>query len=275
MKKTLAALTIGLSVLVQSPLRAEVNEPSPTVTEIPAPVSNAPKASSGPSYNDPKYTKGASELTALGNATVQVFTDEGTGSGTVFKLNSKVGKITAVLSNAHVVAGAVLACKKANNCTKQPPMVSIKAWYSYEGKVFPLFYHGRVMVASFDPELDLVLIKLEEPWVGEYANFAPEDLRPAQSEQVYVVGSSLGERTQVSTGLLDLLNIREGKYGVSAPIYPGNSGGGLYISRDKYYFIGVPQAIAVVKQTAAFTHGIVIPASKVRRYLDDLGVEPT
>ena len=272
MKTLLATLTIGLSVLVQSPLRAEVSEPSPTVTTIPAPVSGAPTAFKGPSYNDPLYTHGPDELTALGNATVQIETEFGFGSGTVFRFQVNSTKFVGVLTNAHVVAKSVMTCmKKEDECKVNPPRVLVKSWLHRDGKIYPLFYYGKVVLPSFNPALDIAVVKLDEDWVGDYATFAPADLSLSASEEVFVVGSPLAEKTQVSSGLINLLDSR-GKIGVSAPIYPGNSGGGAYVFRGKYYFIGIPSEIRVVHTTDAFTHGYVIPSWTINRYLSGLGV---
>ena len=302
MKTILASLTIGLSVLFQSPLRAEVAEPSPQVTQIPAPVSGAPSnlehmprsvndlgpngehratpvapqvapTPDVPSYNDPIYTQDAKALTDLGNSTVQIIsrTEKGmaTGSVTVFQFRLDNQTVSGIITNAHVVKETAELCKKTKGCTDAK--VIVRSWITRDGKVYPVQYTGKAL--GINTDLDLAIVILDDQWVGDYANFAPADINLAQSERVFVVGSPAGERTQVSTGLINLLN-SDGKIGVSAPTFPGNSGGGAYVQRDKFYYVGIPTSVKVIGGATAFEHAQVIPANIIRGYLNKFGVSP-
>lgn len=264
-----SAVILGLSSAI-------AQETSPQVTPIPAPVVAA--------YNqaDDASVASAVRLNALINSTVRVKVPGGSGSGTVFKaVDPKGGKHILVLTNEHVVDKIVTACSKSDKtkaaCIAGPATVKIDAWITNGGRTYPVTYPARIAFA--DSVNDIACLVIDGEWAGETSQFAPVDLDLHQSETVYEVGSPLGERTQITSGMISLIDtVVYGRHylAMSSTTIPGNSGGGLYVKRaGEYYLIGVPTSVGVAfKGEATFTHGFAISVNRVRGVLAGLGLSP-
>lgn len=194
------------------------------------------------------------------NATVRVeIAGGGTGSGTVIGTRH-------VLTNHHV-AGA----SGTHN---------IRAWLSQGGKLYPVTYQAKV-VAS-DESRDLALLEIDGEWPGLVAPLGSAVLTAGTS--VYVAGSPLGKRPHVVAGEVSLPRDDEEVIGLhhmmaTAPVAPGNSGGGCWWRNPKtgrYELIAVTRALATVPigfGASLLPHmSYFIPAAEVRAFLAKSGV---
>ena len=263
-----AAVILGVS-------GSMAQETSPQVTPIPAPVVAA--------YNqaDDASVAAAVRLNALINSTVKVIVQNGSGSGTAIETVDKNGTHhTLILTNNHVVEDTIKACGTNADtmamCAAKPPEVTVSAWVTRAGKTYPVSYKAKI--AAADKANDLAILLIDGDWIGDVSHFAPEDLTLYQSETIYEVGSPLGERTQITSGMISLLDTEingQTFIAMSATTIPGNSGGGLYVKRaGEYYLVGVPTAVAMSHEQLTFTHGFAISAARVRKVLAGYGLSP-
>ncbi|WP_369056584.1 S1C family serine protease [Kineococcus terrestris] len=222
----------------------DIPQPSPGTTERPAGTTAAIAAAALPSV-----------------VALQVQTQQGSGTGSGFVLDASEGDAAFILTNNHVVAGAV------------PGGVTI----AFEDGV-----QAPGEVVGADASYDLAVVRVER-----------EGLRPLPlgdssavvvGDRVVAVGAPLGLQGTVTEGIVSALN-RPVSAGdpTQAPSYiqaiqtdaainPGNSGGPLLNSAGEV--VGVNSAIAALPgQTSAggsIGLGFSIPSEQARRTAEQL-----
>ncbi len=194
------------------------------------------------------------------NATVRVeIASGGYGSGTV------VGK-RHILTNHHVAGDSGTH--------------TVRAWLSEFGKLYPVTYQAKA-VAS-DEGKDLALLEIDGEWPGLVAPLGEGKLSPGVP--VYVAGSPLGKRPHVVSGEVSLPRDDQEVIGLhhmmaTAPVAPGNSGGGCWWRNPqtgRYELVAVTRALATVPigfGAVLLPHmSYFIPMNDVRAFLAKSGV---
>lgn len=103
------------------------------------------------------------------------------------------------------------------------------------------------------PGADLALISA--PIDGP--NAVLSRVEPAQGDDVVIAGFPLGTRLILTLGLWQGVGkfFGEDHYVVSAPIAPGNSGGGVFVKNgDQWELAGVAQAVPVLAEVGGVLH---------------------
>ncbi len=128
----------------------------------------------------------------------------------------------------------------------------------------------KVRIVALDPELDLALLKVEEPIEGSFPTLPLGDAGAlVQGETVFSIGSPLGFDRTISQGIVSLRNrVVDGKLYIQSttPINSGNSGGPLLDLRGRV--VGVTN----MKIGAVGIEGLnfAIPSQRLRLFLDNL-----
>lgn len=232
------------------------------------------------------------------NATVRVeIAGGGTGSGTVIGAKH-------ILTNHHVVEAVlpkveVAGCgnledlKSRTLCELEKslgemqralkasePKTTVRAWLAQGGKLYPVTYQAKVV--AFDEKRDLALLEIDGEWPGLVAPLG--DGRISAGSAVYVAGSPLGKRPHVVSGEVSLPLDDQEILGVhhmmaTAPVAPGNSGGGCWrLNPDtgRYELVAVTRALGTVPigfSVALLPHmSYFIPMAEIRAFLAKSGV---
>ena len=156
------------------------------------------------------------------------------GSGTI--IVNGVGKYITVVTAAHVIKGLVKRGAK-----------KIHIFSVYDG------LYREVMIYKIDNELDLALLisVTKEHKDGPYVNIAHDS--PNIGDRVHAIGSPLGDKNTVTDGIISRFEEVSEKfprkrqashYRFTAPIFFGNSGGGLF--NDQSELIGVVVSIQTI-----------------------------
>lgn len=194
------------------------------------------------------------------NATVRIeVAGGGKGSGTVIGAKH-------ILTNHHVAG--------------EEGTHTVRAWLSENGKLYPVTYQGKVV--AFDRDRDLALLEIDGEWPGLVAPLGSGKLQAGAS--VFVAGSPLGKRPHIVAGEVSLPRDDEEVIGVhhmmaTAPVAPGNSGGGCWWRNPetgRYELVAVTRALATVPMgfgAALLPHmSYFIPMQEVRAFLAKSGV---
>lgn len=209
----------------------------------------------------PQRTEIEQRQSALLNATVRIeVAGGGFGSGTFIGRHH-------VITNFHVAG---------SNGTHV-----LRGWVVENEKTFPVTYEARV-VAS-DEKRDLALLEIREEWPGLVAPLAVDSALYA-GEPVWAAGAPLGKHINVTSGEvtlpLDDLEIEGVRHVMAtAPVAPGNSGGGCWhINQQtgRYEMVAVTRAISVTQVgfgIALLPHmSLFIPITEVRAFLTSSGI---
>ena len=146
------------------------------------------------------------------------------GSGTIIK--NEIGKPITVITAYHVI----------------DEMKEIYIGLSYDSN------RRKMHIANTSPSLDLAIIVSDtnEKKEGPYVNIGNQ--RPKIGDQIWAIGNPMGEARVVTEGVIgqdkmkieimkDKYPVLRNLYRITAPIFSGNSGGGLF--NDKGELIGV------------------------------------
>lgn len=171
------------------------------------------------------------------------------GSGVAYFVGgSRENPVTWIATNAHVVTDS--------------PQVQVK----WKGEKY------SAAVKFIDNDIDLALLMIEGIRVPTVTVRADQ---PDIGESVYAIGSPLGLENSISDGILsgkrakdDILLLQ-----TTAPISPGNSGGGLFDSQGKLIGIttfkfknGENINFAVDAQYVFRLHDVMLPVEMLREY---------
>lgn len=91
-------------------------------------------------------------------------------------------------------------------------------------------------VVITDTTKDLALLRYTSSQRYKQARLAPVDYQPYLFTEVYAVGCSLGLDPRPSEGIISVVSNTE--WEISAPIIPGNSGGGVFL-KSTHELIGI------------------------------------
>jgi S1-C subfamily serine protease len=192
------------------------------------------------------------------NATVRIEKD-GKGSGTFVTPRR-------ILTNHHVAGESGEA--------------TIRGWIKAGGKTYPVTYQAKVI--AHDKARDLALLEMDEDWPGFVASLAGEVVY--SGDRVLAAGSPLGKMPHIVSGEVSLPLDDQPLEGLrhtmaTAPVAPGNSGGGLWRKNPatrQYEMVGVTRALALIPVgfgAAMLPHmSYFIPLAEVRAFLTSNGV---
>ena len=214
---------------------------------------------------------------------VRVKVGSGGGSGTVIFSGKYDGEQhTYVLTNHHVVSSNITIKEEWSN--KEQKMVKYESlspvtveWFDYNDLSREVGTRGKTAdIVAYDATNDLALLRVrdKESQIKYVAKLAPEDRTLFLFEEVYAVGSGLGQPPFPTYGMLSNLDqrIKGLRYiFASAPIIFGNSGGTLYhyeTACDCYEMIGVPSKMSGSWSSGPVTHmGWAIPMDRIYDFL--------
>jgi len=182
---------------------------------------------------------------------VRITTDDGIGSGVI--INHGDTENIYILTAGHVVGNEAL--------------VSVELFGSTES--LPAF------VVATDTGKDLALLKLIplNPHNLRFhtANLAAKDYVPYIFTPVWVIGCSLGYAPRPTEGtitaLSDLRDSVVNYWEMNAPIWPGNSGGGVFL-KDTHELIGIAVWVKVCHGQLADTMGGIVPLQTIYEFLE-------
>jgi len=182
---------------------------------------------------------------------VRIETPDGCGSGVIIHhKDTKNTKEIYILTAAHVIENEVL--------------VSVELFNSAES--LPAF------VVVTDTGKDLALLKLITDKPYPYAaKLAPRDYLPKIFTPIWVIGCSLGLSPRPSEGIIttlgDLCAFVVKYWEISAPIWPGNSGGGVFL-KDTHELIGLAVWVRVYQGQLVSTMAGVVPLEEIYEFLE-------
>lgn len=219
---------------------------------------------------------------------VQVDHRTGGGSGTViFSAEHDAGMETYVLTNFHVVEGAVTVAEEWDPRKKEKVTVERRdkvhvRWHSYNDLSRHVATIGKTAeIVAYDKAADLAVVKIEDSEKGAdfVAHLLPEDQPLYMFEKVFAIGAGLGKTPFPTQGVLGPMNASIDGFGylfASTPLIWGNSGGSLYhysAERDRYELIGVPSRISASWGTPITHMAWSVKMATVRGFLrtNDLG----
>lgn len=207
-------------------------------------------------------TKGGSvrpEIMNIYNSSVSITTKDGdvTGSGTIIR-NVKDEPIV-VITAAHVVRGIERRWKTQLEENKVTGEVEFFISLAY------LDTNKKVSVLKIDEKKDLALLVGVEKEKANGPSVPISMNSPNIGDPVWVIGAPMGDERTVTNGIIsnfDVSNPGRRLYRVTAPIFFGNSGGGVFNSSME--LIGVANSIQLVGGI------IVVPGSGFAVSLEDI-----
>jgi len=199
---------------------------------------------------------------------VRITSSDGCGSGVIISnklINSSTNELF-VLTAGHVVGNEALVSVELFNATETIP----------------------AFVVATDTVKDLALLRITnyELRTTIYpAKLAPRNYVPKIFTPIWVVGCSLGYAPRPTEGCITVVSSEErvasseGNFPQSslltprywemnAPIWPGNSGGGVFL-KDTYELIGIAVWVKVYHDQLASTMGGIVPLQTIYEFLED------
>jgi len=174
---------------------------------------------------------------------VQIRAGYSTGSGVVI---SSTSQATYILSAAHVVG--------------DESTVDVTFY----------FYHGdteiKAHVVATDTAKDLALLRTYTykpyPYV---AKLALSTYRPYIFTPIWVIGCALGYPPRPTNGEVTAINSH---WEINAPIWPGNSGGGVFL-KDTNELIGIAVLVKVYRGQLVSTMGSIVTLQEIYEFLEE------
>jgi S1-C subfamily serine protease len=186
---------------------------------------------------------------------VRITTSEGIGSGVIIshRVTEGTENTIYILTAGHVVGNEAL--------------VSVELFGSTES--LPAF------VVLTDTGKDLALLRCASGVVRHasvfVAKLAPKDYGPYIFTPIWAVGCSLGLPTRPSEGIITSLCALSDSvanyWEVNAPIWPGNSGGGVFL-KDSHELIGIAVWVRVYHGQLVSTMAGVVPLQTIYEFLE-------
>lgn len=216
---------------------------------------------------------------------VMVQTAAGSGSGTVVWSGQRDGEAqTYILTNNHVIQSAVTVedgwdpkeGKDTKKERKQPVRV---LWFDYNDCSRNVGTHGKIAdIVAYDKAADLALLEIRdhEQTVSPVAVMMPKGEKLQLADELWAMGSGLGQPPFVSYGLLSFQDRQFNGYRYilsSTPIIFGNSGGALFARKQgRFVFVGVPAMISAAGWGIPVTHmAWSVSLDTIRGFLKDQG----
>jgi S1-C subfamily serine protease len=209
---------------------------------------------------------------------VRIETEDGIGSGVVIyrevrgeklegrekaNLQPPDSNLVYILTAAHVVGDyAEVTVDFYHQDTKALSSTSCLRPY---GRLCSAF------VVLTDTAKDLALLKVitDKPYPYT-AKLAPRDYVPYIFTPVWGIGCSLGLPIRPSEGIITAIS--EGAWEISAPIWPGNSGGGVFL-KDTHELIGIAVWCKVYHGQLVSTMAGIVPLQTIYNFLDEYSVK--
>ncbi len=187
---------------------------------------------------------------------VKIRTPQGVGSGVVIHRrdaeNAEGKKQAYILTAAHVVGNESLVQVYIYEYNYEVPVVSIET----------------ASVVITDTNRDLALLRVLYA-SAVTAKLAPRDYTPYLFTEVYAVGCSLGLDPRPSDGILSALCVSAvNRWEISAPVLPGNSGGGVFL-KDTHELIGIVVWVRVYHGQLITTMTGIVPLNQIYEFLDN------
>jgi putative serine protease PepD len=179
----------------------------------------------------------------------------GSGSGTAIDERH-------IVTNHHVIAAL-----------SDKGTLQIRGWIREGGRVLPVIFDATVLAS--DTAKDLAILRIDGVWVGATATLAAHE--PDEGTSVCKSGAALGKRPMVTCGLSGGIdsNVLAGlrHYIHSAPIAPGDSGGGVHAVIDgRWQLIAVTRAMGVMQfgfgGVPLSTMAMAVPLADVRTFIE-------
>lgn len=216
---------------------------------------------------------------------VRISTGEAAGSGTVLYSEDRGdGCQTYALTNHHVIDGAIKVETKWSSLLQadlkrevaEPVTVEVFRYTADATQDVTDSYQADVV--AHDKDHDLALVKLRTSRkLDHVAAPLPKAQQVFLLEDVLAVGCALRHPPVLTAGRVNYKNdvIESKEYWLSdAQIIFGNSGGAVYVKKDRWYFIGVPSRVAVVGWSSVVTHmGYFVPVTRIREWVESQHLE--
>ncbi len=138
--------------------------------------------------------------------------------------------------------------------------------YEYEYELSVVTIKTATVIIT-DTYKDLALLKLTFPNKSglRRAKLAPRDYVPYLFTEVYAVGCSLRLNPRPSEGIITSIGIN--RWEISAPVLPGNSGGGVFL-KDTHELIGITIWIRDYHGQLITTMTGIVPLNQIYEFLD-------
>ena len=174
---------------------------------------------------------------------VKITSGIGTGSGVV--IHSEPDK-TYLLTAAHVVGDDSTVTATFYYCHEDTKTLSAS-------------------VVITDTVKDLALLKIDKPY-PYVAKLGSRNYTPYIFTPVWVVGCSLGLDPRPSEGIITVIS--DNAWEMSAPIVPGNSGGGVFL-KDTHELIGIAVWVRGYRKQLITTMAGIVPLQDIYKFLDN------
>jgi S1-C subfamily serine protease len=150
-------------------------------------------------------------------------------------------------------------------------LVSVELFGSTES--LPAF----VVATDTDKDLALLQIPMTNYQIPipnfRTAKLAPKNYVPYIFTPVWVIGCSLGYLPRPTSGEITSVNeqcsLLTAHWGVNAPIWPGNSGGGVFL-KDTHELIGIAVWVKICHGQLASTMGGIVTLQNIYEFLTPL-----
>jgi len=176
---------------------------------------------------------------------VLISTPNGRGSGVVI---TSTDKITYILTAAHVVGDEA----------------SVKVtFYYYSPNSIDTTITASVVATDTLKDLALIRTYTYKPY-PYVARLASKDYVPYIFTPIWVIGCSLGYPPRPTSGEVTAIN---NHWGINAPIWPGNSGGGVFL-KDSHELIGIAILVKVYRGQLVSTMGSIVTLQDIYEFID-------
>jgi len=197
---------------------------------------------------------------------VKIETESGTGSGVVFTTKNTKGTENTiyVLTAGHVVGDYSAVTVTFYSCHQDT-----KTQSDIEASVLITDTNRDLALLTLNSEPASPSGRLITP--NYSAKLAPRDYVPYLFTPVYAVGCSLGLQPRPSQGIITslcgLCDSVANNWEISAPILPGNSGGGVFDART-HELIGIAVWVRTYHGQLVTTMAGVVPIQQIYEFLD-------
>jgi S1-C subfamily serine protease len=227
---------------------------------------------------------------------VRISTSDGIGSGVIISnklINSSTNKLF-ILTAAHVVGNESLVNVELFNSTESLPAFVVSTDTGKDLALLKIAIHGLLERSELQPSIVGSKSFLQLPTInppaspfakggmgGFSAKLAPRNYVPYIFTPVWVIGCSLGYAPRPTEGCITAINEIASTtprndsvmqyWEMNAPIWPGNSGGGVFL-KDTHELIGIAVWVKVYQGQLASTMGGIVPLYEIYKFIDRLTI---
>jgi len=228
------------------------------------------------------FMSGEKAHTSMIYPVVRITTGHAAGSGTIIysKLNEKETFSTYVLTNHHVVDGAISITEEwdsviGEDVKKEKRGIIYVEIFQYKSLSIPVgTLKVEAEIMAYNKDEDMALVKLSSEKKSDYvAALYPrkkgDDIHVM--DETVAVGCSLAFPPLPTTGILTRKNFQINSlpyHMSSSQIIYGNSGGAMFLD-SVGQLIGIPSLVPVVGWSTPITHmGLFIPIDRICDWLE-------